>query len=373
MLRPQQAGTTLLRSLHRYFLTASPKAWKRVAPGGTMARKHCACPNQRTARRSESQRRRLPIAGGMKKHLTCHLSATRRRMCWKTGLRAKKMHSALPKLPCAMGRIMDTANDSTQSCTATVGDQSQQLDEGATAIMLRRLPSKLTIESLLDILSQFWPSRYNFVYVPHDKSRARNVALAFINFTDSETVRMAYDYFQGRSHPMDVRLGSHIRVSQADVQGLSLNLAYFVARSGFADMDNPHAPRVFENGWRVNLLEAVQKHVTMELMAQAEPAPAPPEAEAIERSAGKRGYREGGCVGPTAATDKAERLKSFKENRDVFSKHSNGFAGQQSDLKSRVSRREAEALLQRLTAGPALGQDLDEVRRLRKLVDDRSA
>lgn len=106
---------------------------------------------------------------------------------------------------------------------------------------------------------------------------------------------------------------------------------------------------------------------------KAEPAPAPPEAEAIERSAGKRGYREGGCVGPTAATDKAERLKSFKENRDVFSKHSNGFAGQQSDLKSRVSRREAEALLQRLTAGPALGQDLDEVRRLRKLVDDRSA
>ncbi|CAE7602637.1 ML3 [Symbiodinium sp. CCMP2456] len=149
------------------------------------------------------------------------------------------------------------------------GDQSQQLDEGATAIMLRRLPSKLTIESLLDILSQFWPSRYNFVYVPHDKSRARNVALAFINFTDSETARMAYDYFQGRSNPMDVRLGSHIRVSQADVQGLSLNLAYFVARSGFADMDNPHAPRVFENGWRVNLSETVQKHVTMELMAQA--------------------------------------------------------------------------------------------------------
>jgi len=97
------------------------------------------------------------------------------------------------------------------------------------------------------------------------------------------------------------------------------------------------------------------------------------EAEAIERSAGKRGYREGGCAAPTAATDKAERLKSFKENRDFFSKHSNGFAGQQSDLKSRVSRREAEALLQRLTASPALGQDLDEVRRLRKLVDDRSA
>jgi len=68
---------------------------------------------------------------------------------------------------------------------------------------------------------------------------------------------------------MDVRLGSHIRVSQADVQGLNLNLAYFIARSGLTDMENPHAPRVFENGRRVNLLEAAKKHVTMQLVAQA--------------------------------------------------------------------------------------------------------
>ena len=31
---------------------------------------------------------------------------------------------------------------------------------------------------------------------------------------------------------MDARLGSHIRVSQADVQGMGLNLAYFIARNG---------------------------------------------------------------------------------------------------------------------------------------------
>ncbi|CAE7240034.1 ML3, partial [Symbiodinium necroappetens] len=111
--------------------------------------------------------------------------------------------------------------------------------------------------------------RYNFVYVPHDKSRQRNVALAFVNFTDSEAARTAFAYFQGRSHPMDVRLGSHIRVSQADVQGLNLNLAYFIARSGLTDMENPHAPRVFEKGRRVNLLEAAKKHVTMQLVAQA--------------------------------------------------------------------------------------------------------
>ena len=37
----------------------------------------------------------------------------------------------------------------------------------------------------------------------------------------------------------------------------------------FADMENPHAPRVFENGWRVSLVETATRHVTLELMAQA--------------------------------------------------------------------------------------------------------
>eukprot|EP00439_Symbiodinium_sp_Y106_P006909 s2305_g1.t1 len=171
---------------------------------------------------------------------------------------APKLQKAEPFLSGWMGMSFDQQ-----------GDHGQQLVDGATAIMLRRLPSKLMIESFLDILNQFWLGRYNFVYVPHDKSRARNVALAFVNFTDSEAARTAFAYFQGRSHPMDVRLGSHIRVSQADVQGLNLNLAYFIARSGLTDMENPHAPRVFENGRRVNLLEAAKKHVTMQLVAQA--------------------------------------------------------------------------------------------------------
>mmetsp|Transcript_50891 Transcript_50891/g.95197 ORF Transcript_50891/g.95197 Transcript_50891/m.95197 type:complete len:253 (-) Transcript_50891:19-777(-) len=88
--------------------------------------------------------------------------------------------------------------------------------------------------------------------------------------------------------------------------------------------------------------------------------------------------KSGGYVVPpemdSTQTGKAEPTlpTKFQQNRDMWSKRANGFAGQQSELKSRVSRREAEALLQRLAANAALGQDLDEVRRLRKLVDDRS-
>ncbi|OLQ14213.1 hypothetical protein AK812_SmicGene1665 [Symbiodinium microadriaticum] len=179
------------------------------------------------------------------------------------------------------------------------GDHGQQLDDGATAIMLRRLPSKLMIESFLDILNEFWPGRYNFVYVPHNKSRERNVALAFVNFTDSQAARTAFAYFQGRSHPMDVRLGSHIRVSQADVQGLDLNLAYFIARSGLTDMENPHAPRVFEEGRRVNLLEAAKKHVTMQLVAQASQ-----HVKAVEDVHGVKVCLVSGCTEAEPAPDK---------------------------------------------------------------------
>jgi len=149
------------------------------------------------------------------------------------------------------------------------GHQNEFLSDGATAIMIRRLPSKLMVDTFLSILDANWPGCYDFVYVPHDKTKERNVALAFVNFTVHAVAQTAYAYFQGRLKQMDSRLGSHIRVSQADVQGLSLNLAYFIARSGLTDMDNPYAPRVFEDGRRVRLLEAAMKHVTMKLLEQA--------------------------------------------------------------------------------------------------------
>lgn len=149
------------------------------------------------------------------------------------------------------------------------GQDKEFLSDGATAIMIKRLPSKLTVDDLLSILDANWSGCYDFVYVPHDKTKERNVALAFVNFTVHAVAQTAYAYFQGRLKQMDGRLGSHIRVSQADVQGLSLNLAYFIARSGLMDLDNPYSPRVFEDGRRVHLLEAAMKHVTMKLLEQA--------------------------------------------------------------------------------------------------------
>ncbi|CAE7526054.1 ML3 [Symbiodinium pilosum] len=60
-----------------------------------------------------------------------------------------------------------------------------------------------------------------------------------------------------------------MRVSQAEIQGLEDNLAFYVARFGLQEVENPHAPRIFEDGKPKRLLEAVKKYVDMELIAEA--------------------------------------------------------------------------------------------------------
>ena len=146
----------------------------------------------------------------------------------------------------------------------------QVSSDGATSIMLRRLPNKLTAARFVEILDQFWPGCYDFVFVPHDRAKSRNVSLAFVNFTDHRTAQAAKEYFNAsRNDARGHCLGSHIRVSEADVQGLGANLAYFIAKNGFAGMEHPHAPQVFECGRRISLIEAAKTYVTMQLLAEA--------------------------------------------------------------------------------------------------------
>ncbi|CAJ1371764.1 unnamed protein product [Effrenium voratum] len=133
--------------------------------------------------------------------------------------------------------------------------------------MMRRLPAKFGAESLLQVLDQIAKGSYDFVYVPHDKRKDRNLSLAFMNFVDHETAQKAFEFFRNVQHPS---MGPSVRVSQADIQGLGNNLAYFLARFGLQEMNNPHAPMIFENGARCeNILEAVKQHVSLELLVQA--------------------------------------------------------------------------------------------------------
>ncbi|CAE6964959.1 ML5 [Symbiodinium sp. CCMP2592] len=106
-------------------------------------------------------------------------------------------------------------------------EQVSDFSDERTAIMLRRLPPKLATEKLLQVLDATGGG-YNFVYMPHDRQKNRNVALAFVNYVDAARARSALQYFaSGSHHPL---LGHALRVSQADIQGLGPNLAFFVAR-----------------------------------------------------------------------------------------------------------------------------------------------
>mmetsp|Transcript_54901 Transcript_54901/g.128136 ORF Transcript_54901/g.128136 Transcript_54901/m.128136 type:complete len:245 (+) Transcript_54901:63-797(+) len=222
--------------------------------------------------------------------------------------------------------------------------QRVALDDGATAIMLRRLPLRFTTDDFLNVLNLEFRGRYNFVYIPHDKSRARNVALAFINFVDHETAQKAFAYFQ-RVPGQGTCLGSHLKVSQADVQGLANNLAYFIARSGLLEVDNPYAPRVYENGQRQCVLQAVQKHVTMEL---------------VMKLTARRPHRQGSLQkrdGYTSAEQPASRLSHGRLNDANGIRIARIEHGADSGFQLRAIKHENEAEEQALMQRPIMYEE----------------
>ncbi|CAE7459473.1 ML3 [Symbiodinium natans] len=119
---------------------------------------------------------------------------------------------------------------------------------------------------MLKILDGFAAGRYDFVYIPHDQHKDRNVALAFVNFVDHSTAKQAFTFFQNTRDPL---LGAGLRVAEAHHQGLGENLAFFVARFGLREVENPSAPQVFKDGVRVDLLAALTEHVNVDLLAEA--------------------------------------------------------------------------------------------------------
>lgn len=123
----------------------------------------------------------------------------------------------------------------------------QILEEGATTIMLRSLPASTTTSSLMTMLGLPVVGFYDFLYRQQcSRQPNRIVEMAFINFVDQSFARLAVQLFQEASTM--IQSWSRTRVSQARVQGLAPNLAYFLLRFGEGAMLGPDAPLVFANG-----------------------------------------------------------------------------------------------------------------------------
>ncbi|CAJ1444759.1 unnamed protein product [Effrenium voratum] len=154
------------------------------------------------------------------------------------------------------------------------GTQTSELKEialetGVTAVMLSRLSPRVTVAKLLSALDENARDLYDFVYLPQDKRKHRNVGLAFVNFANHETALRAAEYFMANS--LEQGLWSNVVVGKANIQGLQSNLAYFVARCGLEALDNANAPLVFEGGVPVaHIREAIRKHVSVAMILEAQ-------------------------------------------------------------------------------------------------------
>eukprot|EP00440_Ansanella_granifera_P059520 gb/GFBE01064511.1/.p1 GENE.gb/GFBE01064511.1/~~gb/GFBE01064511.1/.p1 ORF type:complete len:315 (+),score=48.64 gb/GFBE01064511.1/:1-945(+) len=139
-------------------------------------------------------------------------------------------------------------------------------EDGATAIMLRGLPAEVTTRSLCSRMDAFASCKYDFVYVPCDRVRKKSIGLAYVNFVDHASAKLAFEVLTDDSK-MSTSPWSTPRVLQARTQGLGPNLAFFLVKAGHQNLQNPDAPQVFENGVRVpNLANAVRKHVTHDIL-----------------------------------------------------------------------------------------------------------
>lgn len=144
-------------------------------------------------------------------------------------------------------------------------DENVILQPGATTIMMRRLPLQLTITSLEELLSSVVPGQYDFIYFPCGKRKGRNIALAFINFTSHLAAQAAVALLIAEGTFGDRKP----QVRQSEVQGLGPNLAYYVARFGWQEFNDPSAPRVYRDGQHVESLRAVCQMIDMEMVKQA--------------------------------------------------------------------------------------------------------
>eukprot|EP00435_Cladocopium_sp_Y103_P063954 s130_g25.t1 len=141
-----------------------------------------------------------------------------------------------------------------------------RLSAGATTLVLRSSASKMTHPGLMTLLNVatavlgYERPRYDFVYMPWAK-------LAFVNFEDPQSCRAYFGVIQnvcrlGLEHP------GISAVAEAYVQGLAHNLAFFICKCGWQAINDPRAPLIFDQGKEVLLSDAINTHVTAQLLAE---------------------------------------------------------------------------------------------------------
>lgn len=64
--------------------------------------------------------------------------------------------------------------------------------------MIRHIPNKYTMNSLLDDFNVEFRNKYDLFYLPIDYTNSCNLGFAFINFVDPMHIALFYDLYKGR-------------------------------------------------------------------------------------------------------------------------------------------------------------------------------
>jgi len=117
-------------------------------------------------------------------------------------------------------------------------------------------------------MGQSFLKAYDFLYLPWCTRQPRRIVeMAFINFVDHFWARRAVELFLETIRHMPS--WARTRVSQARIQGLRPNLAYFILRFGESAISDPDAPIVFVDGNLVSLSEHCATHIDADAMRLA--------------------------------------------------------------------------------------------------------
>jgi hypothetical protein len=70
--------------------------------------------------------------------------------------------------------------------------------EKRTTIMIRHIPNKYTIQSILEEINLDFANKFDLFYLPIDYQNHCNLGFAFINFVDPMHIVQFYDTFRGK-------------------------------------------------------------------------------------------------------------------------------------------------------------------------------
>ena len=128
-----------------------------------------------------------------------------------------------------------------------VRDQGWVREDPFTTVMIRRLPVDMTPAKLVGMISMMVPGKFDFIYMPYDRRRSVNIALCFINLVNFRSAKELCDDI----NQLNTSRSWTLVACASNVQSLSFNMAYYVARFGRSTIHDPHAPWVFKDGKRV--------------------------------------------------------------------------------------------------------------------------